>query len=96
MVIGLNGQRHLELSPLDNVKALIYAWSEMRNYGRLLRWSWTSRGLVTKEEMADLHPELSEPDADDDTNFSASFREMVPEIPVLVPTLGSEMVVVAI
>ena len=51
---------------------------------------------MTKEEMADLHPELSEPDADDDTNFSASFREMVPEIPVLVPTLGSEMVVVAI
>jgi len=51
---------------------------------------------VTKEEMAALHPELSEPDADDESNFSASFREMVPEIPVLVPTLGPEMVVVTL
>ena len=84
IALGLNGQKHLELSVHDNVQALIFAAQEMKHYGSLLRWSWTSRGLITREEMQALHPNLS---ADDLTSQSTAFRELVPDIPTLVPIL---------
>lgn len=87
ITLGLNGQKHLELSLQDNVHALMFAWQEMKHYGSLLRWSWTSRGLVTREEMQALHPDLS---ADDLASQSSAFRELVPDIPTLVPILHQQ------
>lgn len=85
----MNGQKHLQVSMKDSVESMIYAWSELKKYGRLLRWSWTSRGLVTKEEMAQLHPHLSAEELKAcDPDAGAPFKEIVPEIPVLVPFLG--------
>lgn len=72
----------------ENVKALIYSWQEMANYKRLLRWSWTSRGLVTPDEMKELHPKLNEEEKNELGETSPSpFKQMVPEIPALVPIL---------
>ena len=85
ITLGLNGQKHLELSQQDNIRALMFAWDEMKQYRSVLQWSWVSRGLVTKEEMAEMNPDC--PPEEPDTSRRA-FKELVPEIPLLVPILG--------
>lgn len=40
--IGVNGAKYLETNPEVTVKSLIYAWQQMQNYHKLLRWSWVS------------------------------------------------------
>ncbi|CAK9086423.1 unnamed protein product [Durusdinium trenchii] len=76
--LGLNGQKHLSVGVEENVKALIYSWQEMANYKRLLRWSWTSRGLVTPDEMKELHPKLNEEEKNELGETSPSpFKQMV-------------------
>ncbi len=72
------------------MKSMIFAWEQMHHYRKLLRWSWTSRGLITLEEMRSLHPDLGEGDMyPDDPEAGVPFKEMVPDIPVLVPSLAS-------
>lgn len=87
--LGMNGQRHLQVTVNDNVSSLIYAWQQMQPYKRLLRWAWTSRGLVTEAEMMELHPGLSKEDLHSgDADAGIPFKELIPGVPVLVPILG--------
>ena len=90
-MLGLNGQKHLQVGPVDAIRSMIYAWQELSKpkFGRLFRWSWVSRGLVTKEEMQEAHPDL--PDAGKEDSCEES-KEMVPGIPELVPPLASIIV----
>lgn len=93
MVIGVNGQKHLEVSIMDNINALLFAWQEMHKYERLLRWAWVSRGLLSEQEMRALHPNLS------DDEYAAgpsgdTFSNLVPGVPDLVPTLAYQKKIV--
>lgn len=84
VALGTNGQKHLEASPTDNVKSLLFAWQEIQKYPNLLCWAWTSRGLVTDDEMRNLRPEVFE---SDERQRSTHFKELVPGIPLIVPFL---------
>lgn len=83
--LGVNSQKDLQVSVMDNVRSLIFAWSEMKKCRRLLRWSRVSRGLVTEEEMRSM---MDEDEARDpiapDTPFQ---KELIPGVPDLVPCL---------
>lgn len=85
--LGLNGQKHLEVTVEQNVKALIYAWQKMSDYKKLLRWSWTSRGLVTKEEMQEMHPDIPEDGLLSEETSGSQPGIVVPGVPALIPSL---------
>ncbi len=85
ITLGLNGQRHLQVSAEDAVKSLIFGWQEMKKYTRLLRWSWTSRGLVSIEEMKQMHPDMDESELHSCPDEPTPFSEIVPGVPLLVP-----------
>lgn len=88
ITIGLNGQRHLQVKAEDAVKSLIYAWQNMKQYKRLLRWTWVSRGLVTLEEMQEMHPDIDPSELHSKADEPTPFSEIVPGVPLLVPCLG--------
>lgn len=85
-ILGANQQKHLQISPQDSIKAMVLAWQEMKKYPTLLCWAWTSRQLVTKEEMAKLRPDVAGEDLETKST-STAFSELVPGIPLLVPYL---------
>ena len=90
--VGMNGQKHLQVTLQDSIRSLIFAWDRIKVYPKLLRWSWTSRGLVTVEEMQEMHPDLSGPDRTAlDPKSPCPFKELVPDIPVMVPFLGRNL-----
>lgn len=81
------------MSAQDNVRALLYAWQELKKYRKLLRWSWTSRGLVSKDEMKEMNPDQADGDSDYEgpgNGDGPTPKLLVPDIPVLVPTLGPQ------
>ena len=85
----MNGQKHLQVKLEDSVHSLVYAWERMKPYKRLLRWAWTSRGLITEAEMLDLHPGMTAADLHQgDAEASICFKELVPCVPVLTPFLA--------
>lgn len=88
VLIGMNGQKHLQASLKDSIDSLIFAWDGMKRYPGLLRWSWTRRGLITVEEMANLHPEMTAQEKKECASHSSPFQNLVPEIPLLVPYLA--------
>lgn len=81
VLLGVNGQKHVEVKLEDSIKALIWGWQQMAGYHKLLRWAWVSRGLVTKEEMALLHGGKCEEYADGESPWP----EVVPGVPLIVP-----------
>lgn len=86
--IGLNGQKHLQATAVDNVKSLIFAWQQMgqKIYHKLFRWAWVSRGVITVDDMKKRFPNLSQKEAEEmQLKEEASARELVPGIPELVP-----------
>ncbi|CAK9088166.1 unnamed protein product, partial [Durusdinium trenchii] len=80
----VNGQKHLEISPEASIKSLVFGWQELQKYPSVMCWSWTSRGLVTDEEMQALRPEVFK-DGKAIKCSSATLKELVPGIPLLLP-----------
>ena len=85
--LGVNGQKHLEISPEASIKSLVFGWQELQKYPSVMCWSWTSRGLVTDEEMQALRPEVFK-DGKAIKCSSATLKELVPGIPLLLPCLA--------
>ncbi|CAK9000257.1 Uncharacterized protein (Fragment), partial [Durusdinium trenchii] len=77
--IGLNGQKHLQATAVDNVKSLIFAWQQMgqKIYHKLFRWAWVSRGVITVDDMKKRFPNLSQKEAEEmQLKEEASAREL--------------------
>ena len=85
ITLGLHGQKVLQTNPQDSVKCLVWAWQQLGKHHKTLCWAWTSRGLVTDEEMKQLRPEVFE---DGFTATSKLFSEIVPGVPLIVPSLA--------
>ena len=84
-VLGASQQKHLQVGVADAIKGLVYGWQEMKRYPALLCWAWTSRGLVTKEEMVKMRPEVCGPDPDP-KDPTPAFHDLIPGIPLLTPS----------
>ena len=67
---------------------MMWAWEKLASYKQLIRWAWTSRGLVTREEMSEMNGGVGGEQPAEDVAPSVLRAELIPGIPVLTPCPG--------
>jgi len=86
--LGATGQKHLQVTPENTLKSMMWAWEKLAPYKRLIQWTWTSRGLVTAEEMREMNGGEAGEDPAEDVAATVFRAELIPGIPVLTPCPG--------